>query len=467
MLSLIFCLLLFIVKSQVAPIEIDLKDVDITKMPTSPLENKIEAKDVQKIKESNGKLTINVKNIPKNAIVDLAGIEAGNKEEKDGIVIFDITEDVKATLTKSDKTEKAMKLLISVKAGAKEIEFPVTIKWDKLQSSTSNLSAIEKGKENRDKLIAQFKARTSFSSPYDNKNDKIDLYFNENGRMLNHLPVNVDQNDIFYMHIVCEKGEEEKYRVNVTEGDFAPTDLAIRPFTNIADGITGSSTGNKEGDLIPKEYSENILQAGPFTSNNFKFQIAYDILGTERNGPEYSFKINKLFHVGVGVSIVSSGLKAPDYKTYFNGTDTTIKAFNEGRRALFTFNVIWYWTIFHQNTKGSVIPNGRDVLKDEPTFTLTRLFPTVGVTLDSKFKENFFIGAVYEFARGGSFTAGMHYGKVSRLADKNFVLEKTAFSGTDTDIKLNSSYEPGFYIGINVDTRILNVLFGKGQQQPN
>ena len=186
-------------------------------------------------------------------------------------------------------------------------------------------------------------------------------------------------------------------------------------------------------------------------------------MGTEKSGLLYSVKINKLFHVGVGVSIVRSNLEAPEYKTYFNGDDTTIQSFNGGSRTLFTFNVIWYWTIFHQKKEGAVIPNGRDVLKDEPSFSLARLFPTVGVTIDDKFKENFFLGVVYEFARGGSFTAGMHYGRVDRLKDKDFELGKTPFSGTDADIKLDKVYKPGFYIGLNVDTRILNLLFSKGQ----
>jgi len=194
---------------------------------------------------------------------------------------------------------------------------------------------------------------------------------------------------------------------------------------------------------------------------NFKFQIVYDLLGTEKSGTEYSFKINKLFHIGVGVSVIRSSLKAPEYRTFFDGTNTVVHAFDEGARTLFSFNVIWYWTIFQQKRVGSVIPNGRDVLKDEPSWDKTRLFPTIGVTLDSKFKENFLIGAVYEFARGGSLTAGLHYGRVAELANPSLL--NKPFSGTDQDIKLNNVYKPGFFIGLNVDTRILNLLFTKGQ----
>src|SRR6185436_13909779 len=121
---------------------------------------------------------------------------------------------------------------------------------------------------------------------------------------------------------------------------------------------------------------------------------------------------------------------------------------------------IWYWSILQQKAKGSVITNGRDVLKDEPTWSLTRIFPTIGVTLDNTFNENFFGGFVYEFARGGSFVAGIHYGRIRKLADKEFELNTTPYFGTTENIRLNNVYRSAFFFGVNVDTRILNTLFG-------
>jgi hypothetical protein len=375
---------------------------------------------------------------------------------------FDITDDVRDAISKfKDKRTFTFKLSNAANPTPKECG-SIEITWKKIEKASS--ADVElKAQQNKKKIADQFRRNTSFTNPYNNKADIIDLYFNENGRLLNHLPVNVDQNDIFFMHIVCVKGDELKYRVNVVEGEYAPVDLAIRPFDKLTD-VTGQGDEGEEPEEIAKEYTSIVLRSGPYTTDNFKFQIAFDSTdATIRNGPEYKVKVNKLYHVGVGVSIITSGLENPDYKMHFNGADTTIKAFDGARRTIFTFNVIWYWSILQQKRQGSVIPNGRDILKDEPTFSLSRIFPTIGVSIDNKFKENFFIGAVYEFARGGSLTAGLHYGRVNRLADKNFELEKTKFSGVDEDIKLNQVYKSGFYIGLNVDTRIFNLLFSKGQ----
>lgn len=410
-------------------------------------------------KQSGNKITITITGtIPANTRYYLNGEQINTATKS-----WDITDEIRDRIIKL-QTKRSYKFTLTNPANTNETdcgEFEVI--WEKLPPPPDPKEAEILGAQNKKKIIDQFRRKAEFSNPYDNKADRIDLFFDDNGRLLNYLPVSLDQNDIFYMHVVCAKGDEIKYRVNVVQGEYAPVDLAIRPFEKLT-GLTVGQGNEEVPKDTPKEYTSVVLRAGPYTSDFFKFQVAYDSSeSATRNGPEYKVKINKLFHVGVGVSIITSGLQNPDYKTYYNGTDTTIKAFNNGRRTIFTFNVIWYWTILQQKKQGSVIPNGRDVLKDEPTFSLSRLFPTVGVSIDNKFRENFFIGAVYEFARGGSLTVGLHYGRVDRLADRNFELEKTKFSGIDQDIKLDQVYKSGFFIGLNVDTRVLNLLFSRGQ----
>lgn len=459
--TLLFVLVLCIgyTKGQTISIPIDIAGFNIAtpKLLESRALNDKERDNL--IKETKpGMVTIDFSGIPpgKSIKVNITDLPAGSTS-------LDITKDLRSIVL-SNKDEKRTYVIKLVDAAhpAGQPCGSLEITWTKKATNvTKNAITDAKTKANRKREIDKFMKSEFFDKPYDNKGDKVHLYFDENGRLLNFLPVNVDQNDIFYMHILCVKGDEEKYQINVVQGDYSPSDLAIRPFDKI------TTFGNSDEDMIEEklevEYSNTTRRAGPYTSDYFKFQISYDSSGSVANGPEYKLKINKLFHVGVGVSIVRSNLEAPEYKTYYNGTDTTIEAFNGGSRTLFTFNVIWYWTIFHQKVKGDVIPNGRDVLKDEPTISLTRLYPTIGVTIDNDFKENFFLGAVYEFARGGSLTAGIHYGRISRLKDRNFELGKTKFSGTDADIKLDKEYKSAFYFGLNVDTRIFNLLFSKGQ----
>jgi len=302
----------------------------------------------------------------------------------------------------------------------------------------------------------------TFMEPYDYKNNNVYLYFDENGKLLNSLPVNVDQNDRFYLNIISQKGIENNYSLKTIEGIYEPADLLIAPYTPV---IKSGETKAESLEAQRKvEYTLKLLMAGPYTSDYFKFQITFDTTESGQTkkmySEVYSIKINKLYHVGVGVSLINTTLSNPNFKTIYNGSDTTIQAFNSGNRTLVTFNVVWYWSVLQQDRKGSIITSGRDILKDEPTFSLRRIYPTVGVSLDNNFRENFFGGFVYEFARGGSIIAGAHYGKVNQLADKNFDLGKTSFHGTDTDIKVDQVYKASFFFGVTLDTRIFNILFG-------
>lgn len=306
-------------------------------------------------------------------------------------------------------------------------------------------------------------SQPNFNDPYDDKNNKVYLYFDENGKLLNNLPVNVDQNDKYYLSIISPKEMANRYSLKTVEGIYEPVDLLIRPITkpNLGDKTVSQSAE----DMEQIEYAIKLIIAGPFTSDYFRFQITYD--DTNANGQAkkmhsevYSMKVNKLFHVGVGVSLINTNLSNPTFKTISNATDTTIQAFNSGSRTLVTLNVIWYWSVLQQNRKGSIITSGRDVLKDEPTFSLSRIYPTVGVSLDNLFRENLFGGFVYEFARGGSIIIGVHYGKVNELAYKDFQLGNSTFHGNDSDIKIDQVYKAAGFLGVNLDTRIFNILLG-------
>jgi hypothetical protein len=401
------------------------------------------------------KIILRITNIPSSIVYKLnPGLLSGTRNSSQ--IDFDITKDFLGNIKNKRETAN-YKLTNSADKNVSTLK----INWNKIENieaGETDEEIIKKSIENKNKLITSFTSNSTFTEPYDVKKDRIDLYFNENGKLMNNLPVNVDQNDKFYMHILCEENEEQNYRVNTIEGEYAPVDLTIRPYEKIT---SGDATGSSK--LKVKKYTSKILEAGPYTSEHFKFQIAYDSISSTSNGPSYSLKINKLYHVGIGMSLISTNLTNPNFETYYNGTDSTIIDISPGSRTMITFNVIWYWSILHQNYKGNIITSGRDVLKDEPTFSFKRLYPTIGVSFDNKLRENFFGGFVYEFARGGSFIVGVHYGKVNKLADESFKLGVTKFIGTDSDIRTKQFYSTDFFFGVTLDTRIFNILFGSNK----
>lgn len=332
--------------------------------------------------------------------------------------------------------------------------FSLPRKKDAEKSPSSELSKAEEYFQNNFPSIF----RNSFH--YNRKANKAYLFLNEFGEAIGSIPVNIDQDDKIYVYLACPVSEIDQYKIEAEGGDYNPDDLSIRPFTPVV-------IPNAEGTGDPNEKYKNIepKEFGPYTSSTVVISISKKSAeNTYSQINSFTFRINKLYHVAVGVSLINTNLSSPDFKVVaLTSTTNTIDAVNTGNRSLVTFNAIWYWSLLQNPLNGSIITQGRDILKDEPTFTLKRLFPTIGVSLDSKYKENFFVGGVYEFARGGSFIAGWHYGKIKELENTDFELGKTVFNGSQNDIITNDKWKWAFFFGVNLDTRILNLLFNRGK----
>lgn len=288
---------------------------------------------------------------------------------------------------------------------------------------------------------------------YNRKENAAYFFFDENGKLIGPAPVNVDADDFIIVYMAVPKQDVGLHTI-VVEGDYNPSDLSIRPSDNIASGFTFSKAA-------PGNELTYITQTfGPFTSD--KAQIKID------NDSPVDVRINKLYNVAVGASFISTNLEKPSFDVFPipGTTDNTIRTVNTGRRTLATFNIIFYWKATVDWVTGKLagktnVTRGRDILKEASFFE--RLNPTFGVSINNDWKENFFFGGNFEFARGGSISAGWHYGKVQELVDKDFVLGQTVFQGTKDDIKLTDTWKWDFFFGITLDTRIFNTLFKRGQ----
>ncbi len=296
---------------------------------------------------------------------------------------------------------------------------------------------------------------------YYSSSDEAFIILDENGRLIGNVPVNIDQDDKIYIYLIIDGSDIDKYDVEVIGGEYSPVDLQIRSYEPINKGSLAT-----QGSKLPSKWTVIRFDRGPYTSEN----VTFNVKKTDRNKDNedetttistYTLKINKLYHVAVGASFISTNLAKPDFDVFpLTDSTNTINTLNNGNRTAVTVNVIWYWqNTFKYFRNGSDVTRGRDVLK-EPNW-ITRLNPTFGVTLDNAFDENFFVGGTYEFARGGSFIFGGHYGKVKELADSKFELGETTFTGSQTDIKLTDAWKWGFFFGITLDTRIFNKLIAR------
>ncbi|WP_057937915.1 hypothetical protein [Algoriphagus resistens] len=298
---------------------------------------------------------------------------------------------------------------------------------------------------------------------YFSGSDQAFIILDENGRLIGNVPVNLDQDDRFYIYLVVDRNDIDKYDLEVVGAEYSPVDLQIRSYEPI-----NKETFSTQGSKSPADWTVIRFERGPYTSDNVTFNIKKTD-ENEQNQMEtnvlstYTLKINKLYHVAIGASFISTNLAKPDFDVFpLTDTTNTINALNNGSRTMLTFNVIWYWqNTFKYLRNGSDLTRGRDILK-EPNW-LTRLNPTFGVSIDNTFRENFFVGGTYEFARGGSLIFGGHYGKIKEVATKapdgtDFVLGQSVYTGTADNIKLTDAWKWGFFFGVTLDTRIFNKI---------
>lgn len=269
------------------------------------------------------------------------------------------------------------------------------------------------------------------------------------GNIIGKKPVNIDQDDdVIILMVVPDTDDFDNYSINDNDAEYAPSDLSIRSNEEI---IIPSIQSEDELDV---SYTIKVFNKGPYTSNNVTFSAMLE----NKQLNNITIHVNPLLHLGLAVSYISSDLESPDFQLVpLTSSTTTIKSVNTGPRTFLTINAIWYWWPTLRYLAGSPITRGRDVLK-EPSF-LTRFNPTFGVELSRNIENNFFAGINFEFARGGSLTAGWHYGKTRRLLDRNFILGVTEFSGNQSEIKTENVWDWGGFVGVTLDTRIFNRLF--------
>lgn len=371
----------------------------------------------------------------------------------------DPSEKDKYTITKLDEEVDSLALVIHY--SDKEDTVAIGRKnWRRQSDNGNDITRNDLVEQSARNFFANnTETRKLFALPSDDhyRTNRIYLFFDERGEHIRRMPVNVDADDIFTIFIRVPKGVETKYSVTVTEGEYSPSDLTLRGAEDIRDAVA------KAVAKMEISWTYVRYEFGPYTTDYFKFTINFKKDEETQILKPHKIKINKLYHAGFGVSFLKTELENPSFDTApLTDTTNTIIALDEGKRSIITVNVIWYWRIFHWDFwKGSALTEGRDILKELPWYD--RIYPTFGVSLDGKFRENFFYGFVYEFARGANITYGWHYGKVRRLADEGFKIGEDVFTGSKEDVKTTNKWETKPFVGLNVDTRIFSAILGLGK----
>ena len=118
------------------------------------------------------------------------------------------------------------------------------------------------------------------------------LFFDPDGKLVGNIPKNVDQDDVFIITIVARRSQLANYDIKVEEGEYAPSDLVLRPIEELKTDAKASSDRQ-----VAQEDPLRLIEfrRGPFTTDHFKFTITYyDHMKEEtRNLRTYAIRINQ------------------------------------------------------------------------------------------------------------------------------------------------------------------------------
>lgn len=278
------------------------------------------------------------------------------------------------------------------------------------------------------------------------KNDIIHLYMDVWGKFYGPgIPTAATQDNRFQIHILLAGNQAQEYSFNALyTGEYKPELLSI--FDTSKESVADATSGGQEDILNINQWHGAIK--GPYT-NKFEVEITKEKIedsGKSEKIVDATIRIAKLYHVSISTGLLYSSLRNPqniETATLANG-ETTLIADDPKHRGILTIMATYY-------------PWGRSFLFPPEgrffSFHHSRFGIQVGTQLDNNISENFFLGLSNDFARGGSLSVGIHYGR------RNYVAGKPGFDfGKDVfdlpDLNVNQDWGLGFYFGVVIDTRV-------------
>lgn len=256
--------------------------------------------------------------------------------------------------------------------------------------------------------------------------------------------------------------DNEAYSINQLEGEF--NDAIIFNNSSEIKGIDLKSAR-------PWRHKEFLLST---STSNIKFEyvksrtdgtkISKETLGT------YTIKMAKVYHGSFDIGLLNTKLISPTYNLIETSpTSKVVKKTESSNRGIVTLMASFYVSpvILFEKLIGRDIPqyklSGRSFLDDHRFYE--RIYPTIGVGINEKVFNNLLFGFNWEFARGGAFFIGRHYGKVNTFTidlgnGTSMEFGKTAITQAQFDLASNVAWKTNWAFGLKLDAMIFKTLFG-------
>lgn len=271
----------------------------------------------------------------------------------------------------------------------------------------------------------------------------IHIFLYEDGNLLvKGIPTTATEKDKFQVHLYVKSNNADNYLVEYT-GKYEPS-FNVQGTNPSALGVAGN------GVVLPPQRIDFAI-AGPYTGT-LTITLKHLSGGNYNALLSSTIKIAKTIHVSIGAGPVYTSLKNPSgIKTVIlaNGGNTLVADDYNGRALLAVMA-----TFYPFGKNDLMLPSWS--LKDR--FGI--LLGTAIANGTSQFSDAFF-GLQYDFAIGGSIVGGLHYGRVQKVSGVNlndFSFGTTEFQG-DIETKKYMRWDLGFFIGVQVDSRVFGQIF--------
>lgn len=276
----------------------------------------------------------------------------------------------------------------------------------------------------------------------------VHIFLDQNGNFIETaIPTTATEKYIYQFHVFQEKQSFKDYSFRFSwQGKYSPTFNMERGGVE-ADAGQSSEIVNDSPEMVMLSFEK----IGPFTEN---FKVKLETIENSNKVKEVlieqTVRVAKLYHVSISTGLITTTLRDPQNIQTFalpNG-DSTLIADDPSLRGVVTLFATYY-------------PKGRSFLltPSGSLIDVSRLGIQVGAQLNNNLAENFFLGLSHDFARGGSFSYGAHFGR------RNYVAGKPDFDfGTDifdlNELVIKKEWRYGFYFGVVIDVRVAFQLLG-------
>jgi hypothetical protein len=306
-----------------------------------------------------------------------------------------------------------------------------------------------------------------------NKNTKfngskyIHLFFDEFG---NSILTSIPQGEAYkeyVIHVLYRQtsANQFKFSINQTKGFFNN-----RLFLDNSGSFRSDKDSEKPSPVF-STWMHSELKLRPSNDENIEFTIRKtDVIASKSEDViTKSIRIEKRFHGSFDIGLLNTNLANPTFELVDSPSKTgekVVKKSNDGNYGTVTAMFTYYFSpiralryLVNPKSIDKKTLKGRSYYNDHEWYE--RLYPALGVSISQSAFKNLFLGVNFEFARGGNFFFGRHFGEINTFnSDSNFKFGDTSITSASFELKKDKSWESDWCYGLKLDISIIKELFG-------